>query len=157
MCRVLNIPRSLVYYKRKIRVCNTKLENAVISIFRESKNNYGTRKIKVELKKQDIIASRRKIRQIMKKYRLISNYTVKQYKVHKSKCNEEKIDNVVHREIVAYSAGPNKDAKLVYEAFMNSTINLKKVKIFHTDRGNEFKNKIIDELLDTFEIVLVSI
>ena len=56
MCRVLNIPRSLVYYKRKIRVCNTKLENAVISIFRESKNNYGTRKIKVELKKQDIIA-----------------------------------------------------------------------------------------------------
>ena len=66
MCRVLNIPRSLVYYKRKIRVCNTKLENAVISIFRESKNNYGTRKIKVELKKQDIIASRRKIHQIMK-------------------------------------------------------------------------------------------
>ena len=188
MCRVLNIPRSLAYYKRKIRVCNTKLENAVISIFRESKNNYGTRKIKVELKKQDIIASRRKIRQIMKKYRLISNYTVKQYKVHKSKCNEEKIDNVVHREfndredleivvsdltyvnvsgkwhyicllinlfnreIVGYSAGPNKDAKLVYEAFMNSTINLKKVKIFHTDRGNEFKNKIIDEILDTFEI-----
>ena len=152
MCRVLNIPRSLVYYKRKIRVCNTKLENAVISIFRESKNNYGTRKIKVELKKQDIIASRRKIRQIMKKYRLISNYTVKQYKVHKSKCNEEKIDNVVHREIVGYSACPNKNAKLVYEAFMNSTINLKKVKIFHTDRGNEFKNKIIDELLDTFEI-----
>lgn len=42
MCRVLNIPRSLVYYKRKIRVCNTKLENAIISIFRESKNNYGT-------------------------------------------------------------------------------------------------------------------
>ena len=39
MCRVLNIPRSLVYYKRKIRVCNTKLENAIISIFRESKNN----------------------------------------------------------------------------------------------------------------------
>lgn len=33
-----------------------------------------------------------------------------------------------------------------------TTINLKKVKIFHTDRGNEFKNKIIDELLDTFEI-----
>ena len=54
----------------------------------------------------------------MKKYRLISNYTVKQYKVHKSKCNEEKIDNVVHREIVGYSAGPNKDAKLVYEAFI---------------------------------------
>ena len=60
--------------------------------------------------------------------------------------------NLFNREIVGYSAGPNKDAKLVYEAFMNSKINLKKVKIFHTDRGNEFKNKIIDELFDTFEI-----
>ena len=67
MCRVLNIPRSLVYYKRKIRVCNTKLENAIISIFRESKNNYGTRKIKIELAKQGMIASRRKIREIMNK------------------------------------------------------------------------------------------
>ena len=35
---------------------------------------------------------------------------------------------------------------------MNSTINLNNVKIFHTNRGNEFKNKIIDELLYTFEI-----
>ena len=87
MCRVLNIPRSLVYYKRKIKVCNTKLENAIIAIFRQSKNNYGARKIKVELAKQGMIASRRKIRQIMNKYRLVSNYTVKQYKVHKSKCN----------------------------------------------------------------------
>ena len=44
------------------------------------------------------MVSRRKIREIMNKYRLISNYTVKQYKVHKSKCNEEKIDNIVQRE-----------------------------------------------------------
>jgi hypothetical protein len=49
MCRILNIPRSLVYYKKKARVYNTELENAVISIFRDSKNNYGSRKIKIEL------------------------------------------------------------------------------------------------------------
>ena len=188
MCRVLNIPRSLVYYKKKERKCNTELENEVIRIFRESRNNYGTRKIKIELKNKTIIASRRKISEIMKKYRLISNYTVKQYKVHKNKCNEDKIDNVVNREfndredleivvsdltyvnvsgkwnyicllinlfnreIVGYSAGASKDAKLVYEAFITSNINLRKVKIFHTDRGNEFKNKIIDEVLNTFEI-----
>ena len=35
---------------------------------------------------------------------------------------------------------------------MNSTINLSKIKIFHTDRGNEFKNKIIDEVLKVFNI-----
>ena len=51
MCRILNIPRSLVYYKKKARVYNTKLENAVIAIFRESKN-YGARKIKEELKRK---------------------------------------------------------------------------------------------------------
>lgn len=188
MCRILNIPRSLVYYKKKSRVFNTKLENAVISIFRESKNNYGSRKIKIELEKQNIIASRRKIREIMDKYRLVSNYTIKQYKVNKTSCNEDKVENVVNREfddrddleivvsdltyvnvagkwhyicllinlfnreIVGYSAGPKKDAELVYEAFMNTNINLTKVKIFHTDRGSEFKNKIINEVLEAFKI-----
>ena len=62
MCRTLNIPRSLVYYKKKSRVYNTKLENAVIAEFRASKNNYGSRKIKRELAKQNIVASRRRIR-----------------------------------------------------------------------------------------------
>ncbi|SFR94875.1 IS3 family transposase, partial [Anaeromicropila populeti] len=27
-----------------------------------------------------------------------------------------------------------------------------KIKVFHTDRGNEFKNKIIDEVLNAFKI-----
>ena len=60
--------------------------------------------------------------------------------------------NLFNREIVGYSVGAKKDANLVYEAFMNSTINLSKIKIFHTDRGNEFKNKIIDEVLKVFNI-----
>ena len=188
MCRTLNIPRSLVYYKKKARVYNTKLENAVIAEFRASKNNYGSRKIKRELAKQNIVASRRKIRQIMDKYRLVSNYTIKQYKVHKTSCNEYKTESIVNREfdnrrdleilvsdltyvnvagkwhyicllinlfnreIVGYSAGAKKDASLVYEAFMNTNINLTKVNIFHTDRGNEFKNKVIDEVLGAFKI-----
>ncbi len=29
---------------------------------------------------------------------------------------------------------------------------LKQIILFHTDRGNEFKNKIIDEILSTFKI-----
>ena len=40
----------------------------------------------------------------------------------------------------------------MYDAFLSSSVNLSKVKIFHTDRGNEFKNQLIDELIDTFEI-----
>ena len=53
MCKVLNISRSIYYYEASIKRNNSKLENAVISIFKESRNNYGTRKIKVELAKID--------------------------------------------------------------------------------------------------------
>jgi len=110
------------------------------------------------------------------------------FKVHKTGCNNDKIDNVVNREfnnrnnlevvvsdltyvrvrdkwcyvcllinlfnreIVGFSADRNKTAELVYEAFLNSSVNLSKVQIFHTDRGNEFKNKLIDEVLETFDI-----
>ena len=60
--------------------------------------------------------------------------------------------DLFNREIIGYSAGKNKDAHLVYDAFLSSSVNLSKVKIFHTDRGNEFKNKLIDELVDAFKI-----
>ena len=188
MCRKLGVPRSLVYYKKKTRKIDSDLENAVIEIFRKSRNNYGSRKIKIELSKRNIIASKSRIRRIMDKYGLVSNYTIKQFKVHKASCNEEKIENKVdrkfndrkyleavisdltyvrvrdkwcyicilvdlfNREIIGYSAGTRKDAQLVYDAFLSSSVNLSKVRIFHTDRGNEFKNKLIDELIDAFEI-----
>ena len=42
------------------------ISQAIGVIFKESKNNYGTRKIKEELRKQDLIVSRRKIGRIMK-------------------------------------------------------------------------------------------
>lgn len=188
MCRKLGVPRSLVYYKKKTRKIDSELENAVIEIFRKSRNNYGSRKIKVELAKRNLIASKRRIRRIMDKYGLVSNYTIKQFKVHKTSCNEEKIKNKVdrkfndraqlevvisdltyvrvrdrwcyicilidlfNREIIGYSTGARKDARLVYDAFLSSRVDLSKVKIFHTDRGNEFKNQLIDELIDAFEI-----
>ena len=184
MCRKLGVPRSLVYYKKKTRKIDSDLENAVIEIFRKSRNNYRSRKIKIELEKRNIVASKRRIRRIMDKY----NYTIKQFKVHKASCNEEKIENKVdrkfndreylevvisdltyvrvrdkwcyicilidlfNREIIGYSAGTRKNAQLVYDAFLSSSVNLSKVRIFHTDRGNEFKNKLIDELIDAFEI-----
>ncbi len=124
----------------------------------------------------------------MDKYSLVSNYTIKQVKIHKTSCNEEKIDNKVNRkfndreqlevvisdltyvrvrdrwcyiciltdlfnrEIIGYSAGAHRDARLVYDAFLSSNVNLSKIKMFHIYRGNEFKNQLIDELIDAFEI-----
>lgn len=62
------------------------------------------------------------------------------------------VNSKVVTQIIGYSAGFNKDAKLVLKAFASIKINLNEINIFHTDRGNEFKNQLIDETLKTFNI-----
>lgn len=60
--------------------------------------------------------------------------------------------DLYNREIIGYSAGPRKSASLVQRAFSTVRYNLNRLKLFHTDRGSEFKNQFIDETLDTFGI-----
>ena len=188
MCKVLKIARATYYYESKQKEDETELITAIKEIFRCSRNNYGTRKIKIELSKQGQTVSRRKIARIMKHEGLVSNYTIAQFKPHIDKHNEAKIANKVerkfnnqpqynvvvsdltyvrvgmnwhyicvlidlfNREIIGYSSGRHKDAKLVLQAFGRVETNLDKINIFHTDRGNEFKNKAIDNVLETFNI-----
>ena len=188
MCKLLGVTRSLVYYKRKNKRVDVGIEKHIIEIFKNSKNNYGARKIKVELQKLGYQVSLKRIRKYMILNGLVSNYTVKQFKVHKATCNEDNIENKLNREfnrdekldvvvsdltyvnvqgkwnyicvlidlfnraIIGYAAGKNKNAELVYTAFGKIQASLNNVNIFHTDRGNEFKNKIIDEVLTTFNI-----
>lgn len=188
MCKKLNIARSLIYYTRKNKRRDIKLESEIVTIFKESRNNYGARKIKKTLDTHGYQASIRKIRTIMNLNGLVSNYTVKQFKVNKVTCNNDNISNILNREfnptkyldvvvsdltyvrvlnkwnyicliinlsnreIVGYSCGPHKTAELVYKAFSRINHNLDDIRLFHTDRGNEFKNKIIDDLLTTFNI-----
>lgn len=188
MCKVLNISRSLVYYTYKTRKPNPELEQLIIKIFKDSKNNYGSRKIKVKLKELGFIVSLRRIRKIMDKYCLVSNYTIKQFKNYKSKVNNDNIPNIVdrnfnnrnfleviisdltyvrvlnkwcyvcliidlfNREIIGYSAGKHKDASIVEKAIKSIKYDLNKISIFHSDRGNEFKNKIIEDILTKFNI-----
>ena len=189
---ILKQASSLYYAKnkpaKKYNAEEEKLTQHIKEIFKNSRNNQESRKIKVELKKKGIIASKRRIRRIMKENGLVSTYTVKQYKVHKQTCNNDKIDNklkrnfnqeermkvivsdltyvnvagkwnyiclmldLYNREIVGYAAGKHKDADLVRKAITTIKQDLNKIEIFHTDRGNEFKNNIIDEVLDTFKI-----
>ena len=188
MCKALNISRGMIYYTPKENKVNTELESEVIAIFKRSRNNYGTRKIKRKLAKKGYQVSRRRIGKIMKKYDLVSNYTKKQYKVHSSSCNEDEIVNIVNREFdkdealdvvvsdltyvnvkgkwnyiclifdlfnrefVGYAAGKKKNAELVTEAFKSIKRPLDQINILHTDRGNEFKNTAIDNILDRFDI-----
>lgn len=60
--------------------------------------------------------------------------------------------DLFNREIIGYSAGKNKEAELVSRAFSRVDVNLEKIQIFHTDRGNECKNRHLDETLETFHI-----
>ena len=55
--------------------------------------------------------------------------------------------DLFNREIVGYSAGPNKDAGLVVKAFASIKERLNGTKMFHSDRGHEFKNSEIDKIL----------
>ncbi len=183
MCKFLKVSRGTVYYKLNEKAVENELSDRVTEIFKKSKNNYGTRKIKIELSKLDMQVSRRKISRIMKNCGLVSNYTIKRFEQKNKNINNDSVENIVarefdnrkelevvvsdltyvdvsgkwnyicilldlyNREIIGYSAGEHKDSKLVEEAFKSVKIPLKSIGIFHTDRGSEFKNSSIDEIL----------
>lgn len=188
MCRVLQVNRSTYYYEAKKKPDESSLVSDITDIFKASRNNYGTRKIKKELQKKGKQVSRRRIGRIMKQEGLVSNYTTAQFKPQKGRCKESKAENVLNRqfneqsyrnvvvsdltyvkvgkqwnyicvlvdlfnrEIIGYSAGEHKTAELVKQAFMSVEGKLSDIHIFHTDRGNEFKNQTIEELLEAFDM-----
>ena len=83
MCDVLNLPKSTYYYhadesdKREKKAEDKELSREIVRIFKESRNNYGTRKIKKELAKlpESKQVSRRRIGRLMNEMGLVSNYT----------------------------------------------------------------------------------
>ncbi|WP_188350335.1 IS3 family transposase, partial [Staphylococcus aureus] len=135
---------------------DSNVERAVINIFNSNRKVFGTRRIKNNLNDKGLTVSRRKIGRIMKKHNLVSVYTKAKYKNHPKETNEKRIKNhlnrAFNREIVGYSAGKNKDANLVSKATSRINHNLEQIKLSHTDRGKEFDNHLIDEVLETFKI-----
>ena len=89
MCKVLKIARSTFYYKENPRCVDTELENAVIEEFRQSRNNYGVRKLKIKLARRHLMVSKKRIGKIMKKYNLVSNYTLRRKKSRKGTVNND--------------------------------------------------------------------
>lgn len=191
MCHFLKLSKSTYYFnlkKKEDKIKNNTYDEAVISAFKENREVYGTRRLKVILENKQIYLSRRKIKKIMNKHNLISKYTKLSFKNHHNKVNDESIPNIVNRnfnnkeknevivsdltyiqvngqwnyicllidlfnrEIIGYSVDTKKDTSLVHQAFMQSNRCLKDIQIFHSDRGNEFNNKIINKLLLAFNI-----
>lgn len=62
------------------------------------------------------------------------------------------IIDLFNREIIGLSFGWHKTADLVKEAIQSIPYALTKVKLFHSDRGKEFDNALIDEMLKAFDI-----
>lgn len=60
--------------------------------------------------------------------------------------------DLYNRAIVGYAAGEHKDANLVRKALYSIKYDLRKISLFHSDRGNKLKNRIIEEALETFDI-----
>ncbi|MPM93351.1 IS3 family transposase ISClsp1 [bioreactor metagenome] len=60
--------------------------------------------------------------------------------------------DLFNREIIGYSAGSHRDAQLVYDAFATVKTDLRRIQMFHSDRGREFKNDLIDQVIETFQI-----
>jgi len=59
--------------------------------------------------------------------------------------------DLFNRKIIGYAAGKRKDAKLIEEALLKTNYSLKDIKIFHSGRGKEYDNKLIDDILEAFE------
>lgn len=57
-----------------------------------------------------------------------------------------------NREIVGHAASGRRDARLVKTAFATLGFPLTDIDVFHTDRGSEFANSDIDDLLEAFDI-----
>lgn len=60
--------------------------------------------------------------------------------------------DLANRGIAGHSADTSRNADLVMAAFATLDFPLTEVEVFRTDRGSEFDNARIDELLDVFDI-----
>lgn len=60
--------------------------------------------------------------------------------------------NIQTREIIGSSAGKRKNAALVMQAMSKIAGKLSDITMFHSDRGNEFDNALIDQCLTVFNI-----
>lgn len=190
MCAYLNVSRSSVYYQ-SVRKKNddTALESFIKTIWKNSRQNYGSRNIKRDLDEHyGLVVSRRKIRRIMVKLAIQSNYQVKVFRPKQVGTNYATNENYLQRdfivglphitivsdltyvkvkdqwnyicamidlyngEIVGFSCGRTKESSIVQRAFSSINFPLYEIEVFHTDRGAEFKNNSIDELLEFYDI-----
>lgn len=139
-CEILGVARATYYYSlsHERKEVADPLEEEVVSIFKENRGRYGARRIKAVLSRRGKCASRRRIAGILKKNNLWNYICL--------------LIDLYNREIVGHAAGERKDARLVKSVFATLDFPISDIEVFHTDRGSEFDNAQIDEMLEVFEV-----
>ncbi len=60
--------------------------------------------------------------------------------------------DLYNREITGYSTGSNKYSELIEITLLRCNYSIKDIKVFHSDRGKEYDNLLINSFLSTFKI-----
>lgn len=162
MYKLLQISRNLVYYHLNKEVSlsisdELIIKNDIKDIFRRDRNNYGPRKIKIELEKLGYQCLKKIYLELCRTFDnrnklevAVSNLT---YVRVGGKWNYIcTLIDLYNKEIIGYVAGDNKNIELTETTLLRYNYPLKDISIFHSDRGNEYDNLVIDSLLDAFAI-----
>ena len=128
MCRVLKVNRSTYYYEAK----SCPDESELVSCNESNVKNVLNRQFKEQAYRNVVVSDLTYVRVGLK-----WNYVCV-------------LVDLFNREIIGYSAGEHRSAELVKQAFQSVEGNLEEIKLFHTDRGNEFKNQVIEEILENY-------
>jgi transposase InsO family protein len=157
MCNVLQIARSTLYYEAKEPAKEDDITEAIVDIFLKEQGLVSSYTVaqykpyKAAVNEETATNSlNREFDQTEAKRFVVSDLTY--VNVHNRWHYICVLIDLFNREIVGYSAGPHKDAALISRAFSSVQGELRQIQWFHTDRGSEFKNQKMDELLKTFEI-----
>ncbi|WP_255307069.1 IS3 family transposase [Gilliamella sp. Gris3-2] len=100
LCQYLGLSRHYAYYQCKLnRQKSVGLyADKIVTLFNQSYQSYGTRRILFDLQKENIWVSRRYIARVMKALLLVSKYTVKRYQSHTTEVNETATENHLQRQ-----------------------------------------------------------
>lgn len=98
MCKFLGVSRANFYrYQAKEEIPDAE-NDRICRIFRDNRQAYGTRRLKVACEREGVILSRRRIARFMRYNGLGSVYTKAHYKIHKSIPNESPVSNALARK-----------------------------------------------------------
>lgn len=135
------------YQVSRRRIARIMRHNGLVSVYTVKKYKVHTTKVNEAMIANEV---NREFNDRARKEVIVSDLTY--VKVNDKWCYICILLDLHNREIIGYSCGPHKTAKLVQEAFAMVKGNLHEIQYFHSDRGNEFDNQLLDELLKEFEI-----